>query len=220
VAGARARLEVKKPGKLHPQYTGDLTRVSCKSFLSAGLVMVLCLLNPAHSAWAGQSTIYYYQDESGTHHFTDLPTSSKYRPFAFFGRTQEKTPQQLQQSIEIYSRQYQVDPDLIRAMIQVESNFDAGAVSIAGAQGLMQIMPETQRDLGLKDPFDADSNVEAGVRYYRWLLNRFQDQQLALAAYNAGPSRVEEYQGIPPFQETQNYVKRVLDIYNNSKQAR
>ncbi|EFI33956.1 Lytic transglycosylase catalytic [Desulfonatronospira thiodismutans ASO3-1] len=187
---------------------------------AAGIMGAVYLLLAGQPAWAGQGTIYYYQDESGTHHFTDLPTSQKYRPFAFFGRTQEKTPGQLEQSIVTYSRRYQVDPDLIRAMIQVESNFDARAVSLAGAQGLMQIMPETQKDLGLKDPFDADSNVEAGVRYYRWLLNRFQDTELALAAYNAGPSRVEKYGGIPPFEETVNYVDRVLDIYNNSKQVR
>ncbi len=187
---------------------------------AAGITGAICLLLAGHPAWAGQGTIYYYQDDSGTHHFTDLPTSQEYRPFAFFGRTTVKTPGQLQQSIETHSSSYQVDPDLIRAMIQVESSFDAGAVSLAGARGLMQIMPKTQKDLGLKDPFDADSNVEAGVRYYRWLLNRFQETELALAAYNAGPSRVEKYDGIPPFEETVNYVDRVLDIYNNSKQVR
>ncbi len=187
---------------------------------AAGVLGAIYLLFAGQPAWAGQGTIYYYQDDSGTHHFTDLPTSQEYRPFAFFGRTQEKTPGQLQQSIETYSSRYQVDPGLIRAMIQVESSFDAGAVSLAGAQGLMQIMPATQKDLDLKDPFDPDSNVEAGIRYYRWLLNRFQENELALAAYNAGPSRVEKYDGIPPFQETINYVERVLDIYNNSKQVR
>jgi len=187
---------------------------------AAAILGALHLLMAGQPVWAGQGTIYYYKDDSGTHHFTDLPTSQKYRPFAFFGRTREKTPGELEQSIETYSRRYQVDPDLIRAMIQVESSFDYRAVSLAGAQGLMQIMPETQKDLGLKDPFDADSNVEAGVRYYRWLLNRFQNTELALAAYNAGPSRVEQYDGIPPFEETINYVDRVLDIYNNSKQIR
>ncbi len=187
---------------------------------AAGILGATCLLFAGQPAWAGQGTIYYYQDDSGTHHFTDLPTSQEYRPVAFFGRTREMTPGQLQQSIETYSSRYQVDPDLILAMIQVESSFDARAVSLAGAQGLMQIMPETQKDLGLKDPFDPDSNVEAGVRYYRWLLNRFQENELALAAYNAGPSRVEQYDGIPPFQETINYVERVLEIYNNSKQVR
>ncbi|WP_291319602.1 lytic transglycosylase domain-containing protein [Desulfonatronospira sp.] len=187
---------------------------------AAGIMAAFCLFLAGYTAWAGQGTIYYYQDDSGTHHFTDLPTSQKYQPFVFFGSTRQKTLEQLQQSIETYSSHYRVDPGLIRAMIQVESGFDAGAVSLAGAQGLMQIMPETQRDLGLEAPFDADSNVEAGVRYYRWLLNRFQETGLALAAYNAGPSMVEKYDGIPPYAETVNYVNRVLDIYNNSKQVR
>ena len=106
---------------------------------------------------------------------------------------------------------------MIQAMIEVESAYEPEAVSKAGAQGLMQIMPNTQKELGLRDPFDPSSNIEAGVRYLRSLLDRFGDLSLALAAYNAGPARVEQYNGIPPYVETRQYVRRVLDIYSRLK---
>lgn len=173
-------------------------------------ILTLCLfLIPAVSP-AG--TVYYYQDDSGTFHFTDLPTSDKYRPFAVF-RPKDMSGDEFVEITMTYARHYSVDPDLIRAMIEVESGFNPGAVSRAGAQGLMQIMPETQKDLGLATPFEPDSNIEAGTRYFKYLLDRFESIPLALAAYNAGPSRVEHYQGIPPFKETQEYVQRVLKLY-------
>ncbi|MDY7000842.1 MAG: lytic transglycosylase domain-containing protein [Thermodesulfobacteriota bacterium] len=112
-------------------------------------------------------------------------------------------------------RKHGVDSRLIQAVIQVESNFEPKAVSRKGAQGLMQIMPETQKDLGVKRPFDLHENIEAGVRYLKTQINRFGDHALALAAYNAGPEQVERHQGIPPFSETQAYVRKVLAIYRD-----
>jgi len=109
------------------------------------------------------------------------------------------------------SIQHGVDANLIRAVIRAESSGNPFAVSHAGAQGLMQLMPATARNLGVTDPFDIAQNVNAGTAYLRSLLDRFSgDTELALAAYNAGWSRVQQHGGIPPFAETQTYVPRVL----------
>jgi soluble lytic murein transglycosylase-like protein len=105
-----------------------------------------------------------------------------------------------------------VDPALVRAVIRAESAFDAQAVSTAGAQGLMQLMPELSAELGVADPFDPRENIFAGVQYLRWLLDTHNgDERLALAAYNAGPDAVEAYGGVPPFPETQQYVRTITD---------
>ncbi len=109
-----------------------------------------------------------------------------------------------------------LDAALIAAVIGVESDFDAYAVSSKGAQGAMQIMPITQEELGLEDAFNPHESVEAGSRYLRKQLDRFGTVELALAAYNAGPGNVERYGGVPPFKETQNYVRKVMAAYAKS----
>ena len=100
----------------------------------------------------------------------------------------------------------------MRAVIRAESGFDALAVSSAGAQGLMQLLPEVSGELGVADPFDPRENIFAGVRYLKWLLDTHEgDETLALASYNAGPGAVAEYDGVPPFPETQQYVRTITD---------
>jgi soluble lytic murein transglycosylase-like protein len=118
--------------------------------------------------------------------------------------------------IESNSRQFDLDPLLIRAMIQVESAYDARAVSRKGAIGLMQLMPATAAELRV-DPYDPADNVRGGSRYMRQLLDQFDDDLvLALAGYNAGPRAVSRYDGVPPYDETRNYVRRVLRLYQGS----
>lgn len=117
--------------------------------------------------------------------------------------------------IEQYAQIYGVDAQLIKAVISVESCFDRYAVSHVGAKGLMQLMPGTAQRMGIHNVFDANDNLRGGIRYFSEMLTRFrQDVELALAAYNAGPGAVEKYKGIPPYKETQNYIKRVLGHYD------
>ena len=116
--------------------------------------------------------------------------------------------------IQRTSEKYNVDPKLVQAVVTAESNFNPDAVSHAGAQGLMQLMPATATGLGVENPFDPTQNVDGGVRLLRQLLDRYDgNTSLALAAYNAGPGAVSKYGGIPPYQETQTYVKRVLELW-------
>jgi len=129
----------------------------------------------------------------------------------------ETTTGSFSQLIAQAAEKYGVDADLIEAVIQAESNFDADAVSSAGAQGLMQLMPATARGLGVTDAFDPAQNINGGVKLLSQLLNQYDGNvKLALAAYNAGPGAVAKYDGIPPYKETQKYVSKVLDFYQSS----
>ncbi len=166
------------------------------------------------SVWAGN--IYYFKDKDGVLHFTDLPDSKKYKPY-LKSREFSIDQQEIINFIHKYSQLYNVDAKLVQAVLQIESNYDYRAQSKEGAQGLMQIMPYTQKELGLNSPFDPEANIKAGIRYLKKMMEQFSCIEYALAAYNAGPNSVRQYKGIPPFPETKKYIQKVLQIYNRLK---
>lgn len=126
----------------------------------------------------------------------------------------------LDEEIIAASKRHQLDPDLVMSLIKAESSFNAKAISAKGAKGLMQLMPETASYLGIKNPLDPVANVEGGTRYLRELLARYGNNPwLALAAYNAGPKRVEYYGGIPPYRETRTYIAKVMNEFGQKKLA-
>jgi hypothetical protein len=129
-------------------------------------------------------------------------------------------PVDLNEVVNAASGTYRLDPDLVNSVIRAESGFNVHAVSPKGAQGLMQLMPKTASDLGVQNAFDPQANVEGGTRYLRELLERYDfDLVKALAAYNAGPQRVEQYGGVPPYYETKAYVARIVRDFNKKKLA-
>lgn len=130
----------------------------------------------------------------------------------------EKKPVDISPIIEKYAAKYNLDPWLIRGVIEVESNFRPSAMSPVGAGGLMQLMPGTASYLGCQDRFDPEQNIAAGARYLRMMLDRFGKEDLMIAAYNAGPGNVERYGGVPPFAETQRYVVKVNKAWKVRKQ--
>jgi len=130
------------------------------------------------------------------------------------------TREEVDRWVNSASDQHNVDPDLIRSVIKAESGFNSRAVSPKGAQGLMQLMPSTASQLGVKDAFAPSENIEGGARYLRDLLVLYNnDMAKALAAYNAGPQRVAQYNGVPPYRETHAYVARVIKDFNRTKLA-
>lgn len=169
-----------------------------------------------------QADIYVYRGPDGVIHFTNTPTGNlPWKLYLREGAPQSRKPLAYEKLIEELSLRYGLDPSLVKAVVEVESNFDPLAVSPKGAMGLMQLMPSTARLLGVSNPFDPKENLEAGIRYLKNLLERFNyELHLALAAYNAGPELVSTLGNIPPFAETRQYVRRVLERYQQLKGRR
>ncbi|MEP6548257.1 MAG: lytic transglycosylase domain-containing protein [Gammaproteobacteria bacterium] len=196
----------------------------CKSiFLFAALLSA--------SAAVARPRIYTYVDADGLRHYTDVPDNNRYRLLVL--SPQDRTASgdrydamllakagRYDSIIEKAADSVSVEPNLLRAVIVVESGFNSRAISKRGAMGLMQLMPATATRYGAANPFDPHENVHAGARYLKFLIDRFgQDLRLALAAYNAGENAVDRNGGqVPPFAETMAYVPRVLRIYQMLKE--
>jgi membrane-bound lytic murein transglycosylase MltF len=171
----------------------------------------LCLCTPAGA------DIYRFKDERGVWHFSNIKSDPRYKIYIRTYDGSKPVAQYIKDYDEIIhkaSKRYGVDVSLIKAVIKAESDFDQHAVSNKGAQGLMQLMPGTADAMDVDDPFDARDNIHGGTRYLGLMLERFKnDMRLALAAYNAGPERVAEFHGVPPYQETRSFIERVLNYY-------
>ena len=206
--------------------------------LFPALIIVLTVACPVIPS----AEIFKYVDKDGAIHYTNTPTYvqssvvnlpplteanfQKYfptykgsylglQPGVFTSLSNLPNQAAYDPHIKLYCRLYGLDCNLVRAVIRAESGFNPMALSPKGAMGLMQLMPDTSRDLGVVNPFDPLQNIDGGVRYLRMMLDRFNNNTaLALAAYNAGPEAVLKHGGIPPFDETQIYVKRVMDFYD------
>jgi hypothetical protein len=196
-----------------------------RSFMINGLKfsVFLFIFSLFLSISESSADIYKYEDDEGVLHFTDAPND---RRFKIFMRDIKKdrqlrtnfrlsgcigNPAEFDPIINSCALEYGVDKSLVKAVIHAESGYDPNAISSKGASGLMQLMPKTAKSLNVANSFDHKDNIRGGVKYLKFLLDTFKgDVPLALAAYNAGLSRVAQYGGIPPFMETRNYVDKVL----------
>ena len=203
-------------------------------------VSVLLLAGVVQTA---DADIYQYVDEHGVIHFTNVPTSSKKKPAKVYPEQKKQSPliAAVAQSagdgqrnsspdtvpasylniINAACNRFGVDPSLVHAIVKVESDFNPFAISRKGAMGLMQLMPQTANTMNVRNTFSPDENVEGGVKYLRYLLDRYEGNiSLALAAYNAGETAVKKWGTIPPYPETQNYVQRIMRIYGGYENVR
>lgn len=196
-----------------------------------GLALLTALLWIPLESSASEG-IYRYVEKDGTIIYTNVPPPGGKRAKRLKGtftqaqapsapvRGRASAPVDLEPHIVTASRRYKIPAPLVRAIMHAESNFDSNAVSPKGACGLMQLMPPTAAEMYVKDIFDEKENIEGGVRYLRVLANQFDgDMVKMIAAYNAGPDAVRKYGGnIPPYEETQDYVRKVLQLYYHYKE--
>jgi hypothetical protein len=187
------------------------------------LLILFCIFFLPLPSSAG---IYRYEDENGIIHFTNCPRDPKFKLYIRESKEDVgggnssfwyiRDSNQYDSLISEFSKKYQVDFALIKAIIRAESGFNPAAVSRKGAKGLMQLMPETASRLNVSNSFNPRENIEGGVRYFKYLLSLFNDDlRLSLAAYNAGENIVAEVRSIPPYRETVDYVKKVLSYYQS-----
>lgn len=194
-------------------------------------LFVFAALTAASVSAAAQAGIYTFTDSHGVVHFTNKPTDPRYSSMTRVAYLPERDAsvsvvrridqERYRSLVEKAAREHQVDQALLRAIISVESGYDAEAISSRGAVGLMQVMPQTARRYGITNVHDPAQNIQAGTRYLRDLLNKFNNNlALSLAAYNAGEGAIQRYGNrIPPYQETLAYVPKVIDIYNRNRRS-
>jgi len=181
--------------------------------LMAGLFM----LATAAPAVLADGELYGYVSSAGAVHVTNVPMDQRFGQIMLKPRYHAAvSDQELEEAVIRYAREYRLPPALLLAVIKAESSFDPTVISKAGAVGLMQLIPETAIRHGVRNLYDTRDNIGGGAKHLRYLLDRFHGNiRLALAAYNAGEKKVDRYRQIPPFKETQSYVKKVMGYYRN-----
>jgi len=196
--------------------------VNLKNYYQCGVAILLAALMLMVGPSPVAADIYRYIDENGVMHFTNAPTSSKFKLFMrerqiFISKLDSN---QFDPIIADASKKYGLEAPLIKAVIKAESDFDPNAISNKGARGLMQIMPMNFRLLNVENPFDPHQSIDAGARYLRDMMDRYNGKlNLSLAAYNAGPGAVDRHGGVPPYQETEEYIERVMRYYQRYKNS-
>jgi len=187
------------------------------------IVLLSCLLFFAPAAF---SDIYKYTDENGVVCYTDAPYGRKTEEVMKEKKIKGKkliekeviNSRDYSSHVQRAASKYEIEPELIHAVIKTESNGNHRAVSRKGAMGLMQLMPSTANDMNVNNPFNPEENIEGGTKYLKYLLEKFNGNlTLALAAYNAGPKTVEKYGNVPPISETKQYVNRVFSLYKGKR---
>ena len=184
--------------------------------LNSAILVLVCQFLAVSTGW---TDVYVHKDKNGILTFTNVPNHSGYRRVIREINSPLVPTPALANSFDGFilaaSNRYSIDADLIRAVIKTESDFNSNARSPKGAMGLMQLMPDTARQHNVLDAYNPLDNIEGGVRHLRLLLSRYSgDLELSLAAYNAGINAVERHGGIPPYTETREYVRRVLNFYD------
>jgi soluble lytic murein transglycosylase len=196
--------------------------VNRRRYQTSGVAILIASLILIMGASPASADIYRYTDENGVMHFTNAPTSSKFKLFMrerkiFISKLDSN---QFDPIIADASKKYSLEAPLIKAVIKAESDFDPNAISNKGARGLMQIMPMNFRLLNVENPFDPHQSIDAGARYLRDMMDRYNGKlNLSLAAYNAGPGAVDRHGGVPPYQETEEYIERVMRYYQRYKNS-
>ena len=204
----------------------------------SGLIVASTLVVAHVLAYPAHAQVYSFRDRGGTQHFTNVPSDTRFRAlpidqsrgtrlsftprvgtaaaerrdaFARSDRLWSPAPAELERMIDETAQRYGVETALVHAVVRAESDFDHLAISSSGAQGLMQLMPGTASEVGVRNAFKPQENLEGGVYYLRQLIDRFGgNKQLAVAGYNAGPGAVERFGGVPPYSETVEYLERVF----------
>ena len=183
-------------------------------------IAALMILGLLAGAAPVRAIVYSFVDENGVTHFTNVPSDPRFRkvpgsspPPAGRSGSGSLAAEKYEAEIARCADDQGVDSALVKAVIKAESNYDNRAISRAGAQGLMQLMPATSKLRNVGNPFNPQQNIDGGVRHLKYLLTTFGDTTLALAAYNAGENAVRKYNGVPPYPETKNYVSTVLSHY-------
>lgn len=187
-----------------------------RRYISVGLFVTVAVSGFVHAgAERTDCAVYKHIDAGGRMHFTNVPVQSRFTFYCTEASDSSLETASIDTLVRHYARKHALDPDLVKAIVKAESNFDPTCVSSAGARGLMQVMPATAAEMEIYDLFDPSQNIAAGSRYLRRMFERFSGNlDLALAAYNAGPTVVDRYGGVPPYAETHMYLENVKKYLN------